>query len=59
MQLSKNRAASTLGINQSNYLKIESGEVRPGLKIATRIERITNGQVRCIDWYPGELCESA
>lgn len=39
-----------VGVHKSIISKIESGVAKPGLDLAARIERATDGQVKAISW---------
>lgn len=44
--------ARRLGIHETHLSKICKGERRPSLELAVKLERLTFGMVRCVDWIP-------
>jgi ribosome-binding protein aMBF1 (putative translation factor) len=47
---SRSRVAAELGSYPSQVSRIASGERRPSIDMAAKIERLTGGAVRATDW---------
>lgn len=56
---SQMKAASALGLEQSQFSKFERGVRKPGRSLAVRIERATDGRVRVADWDEDDLRAAA
>lgn len=48
--LSQRELAKILGTSQSIVCRIERGDIRPGLDLAFKIERVTGGAVQAASW---------
>lgn len=42
-----------IGVNQATISKFAKSKARPGLALALKIERETNGAVPVSSWFPG------
>lgn len=53
-RLSQREFARTIGIDPSYLSLLVSGQKRPSLTLAVKIERATAGKVTCLSWLPDD-----